>query len=177
MMRRRTALGVLAAAAGAALLLRPGVFGPRRRPRAQKPARASPPPAKGLSPATAFVTVDGHGRTVRLDVARTRAALDAVWQVLGAVPTIAPVARGPRLLAELHVNEQVLGVTIWKAQTLVVAARRLPNVSAIVFPVTGTWRHRLLIVQLGRVVASPRLIDSTAVAALDNAVRRAVGPR
>ena len=135
------------------------------------------PPAKGLSPATAFVTVDGPGRTVRLDGARARAALDAVWQVLGAVPTIAPVVRGPRLLAELRVNEQVLGVTIWKAQTLVVAARRLPNVSAIVFPVTGTWRHRVLIVQMGRVAASPRLIDSASVAALDDAVRRAVGPR
>ena len=159
-MRRRTALRVLAAAVGASVL----------------PAEASTPPAKGLSPTTAFVTVDGHGRTVRLDAGRTRHALDAVWQVLGDIVTVAPVAGGPRLLAQLRVNEQVLDVTIWKAQTLVVAARRLPNVSAVVFPVTGTWRHRVLIVQMGRVAASPRLIDSPAVAALDDVVRTAVGP-
>jgi hypothetical protein len=174
-MRRRTALQLLAAAAGAVVL--PRLRGTSGRVRGLLPAEASPPTAAGLSPATAFVTVDGHGRTVRLDARRTREALDAVWQVLGDVATVAPVAGGPRLLAALRLSEQVLGVTIWKAQTLVVAARRLPNVSAIVFPVTGTWRHRVLIVQMGRVVASPRLIDNTAVAALDNAVRRAVGPR
>jgi hypothetical protein len=168
-MQRRTALRVLAAAAGAG--------GLSCLPQDLLPAEASTPPAKGLSPATAFVTVDGHGRTVRLDAGRTRRALDAVWQVLGDIVTVAPVAGGPRLLAQLRVNEQVLDVTIWKAQTLVVAARRLPNVSAVVFPVTGTWRHRVLIVQMGRVAASPRLIDSPAVAALDDVVRTAVGAR
>jgi len=175
-MRRRTALRGFAAAAAAAVA--------SRLPRHVRPADASPPPAGGpaqgrdggLSPATAFVTVDGPGRTVRLDAQRTRDALNAVWQLLGDVATVAPVAGGPRLLAELRLNEQVLDVTIWKAQTLVVAARRLPNVSAVVFPVTGTWRHRVLVVQMGHVVASPRLIDSPAVAALDDAVRRAVGP-
>ncbi len=131
----------------------------------------------GLSTATAFVTVHGLGRSVRLDDRHAHVALDAMWQVLGDVPAIAPVNGGPRLLATLRLNAQVLDVTIWKAQTLVVAAHRLPNVSAIVFPVTGQWRHRVLVVQMGRVVASPRLIDSPAVAALDEAVRAAVGPR
>lgn len=131
----------------------------------------------GLSTATAFVTVDGLGRSVRLDQGHARIALDAVWQVLGDVPALVPVNGGPRLLATLRLNEQVLDVTIWKAQTLVVAARRLPNVSAIVFPVTGLWRHRVLVVQVGRVVASPRLVDSVSIAALDDVVQSAVGPR
>lgn len=139
-----------------------------------RPAAAAP---AGLSTATAFVTVDGLGRSVRLDERHAHTALDAMWQVLGDVPAVASVNGGPRVLAALRLNEQVLDITIWKAQTFVVAARRLPNVSAIVFPVTGQWRHRVLVVQMGRVVASPPLIDSPAIAALDDAVRAAVGPR
>lgn len=131
----------------------------------------------GLSTATAFVTADGLGRSVRLDPRHAHLALDAMWEVLGEVPALVPVNGGPRLLVTLRLNEQVLDVTIWKAQTLVVAARRIPNVSAIVFPVTGLWRHRVLVVQMGRVVASPRLVDSLSIAALDDAVRSAVGPR
>ncbi len=145
------------------------------------PSLAPGPPAgavpAGLNAVTAVVTVDGLGRSVRLDERHAHVALDAMWQVLGEVPAVAPVNGGPRLLATLRLNEQVVDVTIWKAQTLVVAARRLPNVSAIVFPVTGLWRHRVLVVQVGRVAASPRLIDSPAVAALDDVVRAAVGPR
>lgn len=173
MMRRRTALRVLAAAA---LGAGPRVLAPAR----PAPARAASPQAvgtRGLSPETAFVTVEGLGRSVRLDAGRTHAALEAVWQLLGDVAAIAPVAGGPRLLAVLRLNEQVLDITIWKPQTLIVAARRLPNVSAIVLPVTGSWRHRLLVVQTGLVAASPPLIDSPALAALDDAVRTAVGPR
>ncbi|HKX17891.1 MAG TPA: hypothetical protein VJT33_07785 [bacterium] len=131
----------------------------------------------GLSTATAFVTVDGLGRSVRLDERHAHIALDAMWWVLGDVPAIAPVNGGPRLLATLRLNEQVLDVTIWKAPTLIVASRRLSNVSAIVFPVTGLWRHRVLVVEMGRVEASPRLVDSVSVAALDDAVRSAIGPR
>ena len=123
------------------------------------------------------MTVDGLGRSVRLDQRRAHLVLDAMWQVLGDVPAVAPVNGGARLLATLRLNEQVVDVTVWKAQTLVVAARRLPNVSAIVFPVTGVWRHRVLVVQMGRVVASPRLVDSLSIAALDDAVRSTVGPR
>jgi hypothetical protein len=169
-MRRRAVLGVLAAAAAAAC--RPAPHEAAAPPAAPRSGRAG-----GLSRATAFVTVEGRGRAVRLDVGRTDAALDAVWQVLGDVPAVAPVSAGPRLLAVLRLNEQVLDVAIWKPQTLVVAARRLPNVSAVVVPVTGIWRHRLLVVQTGRVLASPLLADSPALAALDEAVRAAVGPR
>lgn len=114
---------------------------------------------------------------MRLAARRADAALAAVWQVLGGVPSVAPVSDGPRLLAVLRLNEQVLDVAIWKPQTLVVAARRLPNVSAVVVPVTGIWRHRLLVVQTGRVLASPPLGDSPALAALDEAARAAVGLR
>jgi hypothetical protein len=131
----------------------------------------------GLDATTAFVTVEGSGRRVRLDAERTLAVLAAVWQVLGNVPALSPVAGGPRLLAAVRINEQVLDVAIWKPQTLIVAARRFPNASAIVIPVTGAWRHRVLIVDAGRVLASPPLIDSPALAAIDAAVRRAVGPR
>ncbi len=178
-MRRRVVLWMLAAAAGAAC--RPIPTSPRQTgPAPSSPAASPSPPvarAEGLSPATALVTVEGSGRSVRLDARRTRAVLDTVWQVLGEVPAVAPVADGPRLLAVLRVNEQVLDVAIWKPQTLIVAARRLPNVSAIVIPVTGPWRHRMLVVQTGRVLASPPLIDSGALAAVDEAVRTAVGPR
>lgn len=160
---QRAGLWILAAAAAAIPWFAPDL-----------PAAAVP---RGLSTATAFVTVHGLGRSVRLDDRHAHTALDAVWQVLGEVRTVAPVDGGPRLLATLRLNEQAVDVTIWKAQTLVVAAHRLPNVSAIVFPVTGQWRHRVVVVQLGRVVASPRLIDSPAVAALDDAVHAAVGPR
>lgn len=162
-MRRRPALRVLAAWAC-------GALGP-----STPHARAGG--SSGLGTATAFVSVDGLGRSVRLDARAARAVLDAVWLVLGDVPVIAPVAGGPRLLAALRLNEQVLDVTVWKPQTLVVAARRLPNVSAIVIPVTGPWRHRVLLVQTGQVTASPRLVDSPALAAIDDAVRTAVGPR
>lgn len=176
-MRRTLALGLLAAAAAACgrppAPTRPGPHGAAPpRTSSSKHARSG-----GLDASTAFVTVEGSGRRVRLDARRTRAALDAVWQVLGDVPTLTPVARGPRLLAVVRVNEQVLDVAIWKPQTLVVAARRVQNVSAIVVPTTGTWRHRLLVVQMGRVFASPRLLDSPALAALDATVRAAVGPR
>jgi len=176
-MRRRIVLGLLAAAAAAACRPVPATL----RPAGPAPSSQAPPPraarAEGLSPASAFVTVEGSGRSVRLDAQRTRAALDAVWRLLGDVSAVAPVADGPRLLAVLRVNEQVLDVTIWKPQTLIVAARRLPNVSAIVVPVTGTWRHRVLVVQTGRVLASPPLIDSGRLAAIDETVRAAVGPR
>lgn len=176
-------LWVLAAAAGAACrpirsAVRPAP--PRTGPAPSSPA-ASPTPhvarAEGLSPATAFVSIEGPGRSVRLDARRTRAALETVWRVLGDVPAIVPLADGPRLLAVLRINEQVLDVAIWKPQTLIVAARRLPNVSAIVIPVTGTWRHRVLVVEAGRVLASPPLVDSGELAAIDEAVRTAVGPR
>ena len=173
-MRQTAVLCVLAAAVCAAC--RPVPSGVRPAPEAAAPSSRGTP-ARGLSPATAFVTVEGRGRPVRLDGRQTRAALDAVWQMLGEVPAVAPLSHGPRVLAVLRVNEQVLDVAIWKPQTLIVAARRLPNASAIVIPVTGAWRHRVLIVDAGRVLASPPLIDSPALAAIDAAVRRAVGPR
>ena len=173
--RRTVVLWVLAAAAGAACRPVPTTVRPTPPPHvAPSPRVAS---SEGLSAATAFVTVEGSGRSVRLDAGRTRAALDAVWRMLGDVPAVAPVADGPRLLAVLRVNEQVLDVAIWKPQTLIVAARRLPNVSAIVIPITGTWRHRVLVVQTGRVLASRPLTDSGELAAIDETVRTAIGPR
>src|SRR5262249_34350948 len=97
-------LGLLAAAAGAACGRTPAQ---KPAPRGVAPLRTSPPRrarSAGLDATTAFVTVEASGRRVRLDAERTRAALAAVWQVLGDVPALAPVAGGPRLLAAVRVN-------------------------------------------------------------------------
>ena len=168
---------MLTAVVGVACSAPPASRAPAGGPVTAPPSAQTSARPEGLSAATALVTAFSRGRTVRLDAPRARAALDAVWQVLGDAPAVAPVAGGPRLLAVLRVNEQVLDVTIWKQQTLIVAARRLRNASAVLVPVTGTWRHRVLVVQVGAVVASPVLVDSPALAAIDDLVRTAVGPR
>jgi hypothetical protein len=177
MITRRLLLGALGAAAASACRRASTSVRPRSRAGARPPAQGQTPATEGLSPATALVTIDAVGRAVRLDAAQSRPVLDAVWQILGGIPSVEPVASGARFLAELRLNEQVVDVAIWKPQRLVVAARRLSNVSAVVVPVTGAWRHRVLIVQLGRVVASPRLLESQALATLDRAVDAAVGLR
>jgi hypothetical protein len=171
--RRAALLGVLAAAASGCRPARPAGQ-PAVSPTA--PAAETPAPA-GLSTATAYVTVSGLGRSVRLDAARAHRILDDVWQILGDVPSVAPVADGPRQLAMLRINEQVLDVVVWKPQAFAVAAQRLPDVSGIMIPVTGPWRHRVLLIQTGSVAASPPLLDSAALAAVDDAVQRAIGPR
>lgn len=69
-----------------------------------------------------------------------------------------------------------MDVVVWKPQPLVVAARRFPNVSGVFVPTTGPRRHRVLIVQTGRVTASPQLVASVALAAIDRAAQGAIGP-
>jgi len=169
--RRAALLGLLAAAAEACRPAPPVA-------RAPAASQALPPtPPSGLSPATADVTVSGLGRSVRLDKPRARAVLDDVWQILADIPGVAPVPDGPLRLAVLRMNQQVLDVVVWKPQTLVVGGQRLRSVSGIVIPVTGPSRHHVLLIQTGRVAVSPKLMDSAALAAVDDAVQAAIGPR
>jgi hypothetical protein len=69
-MRQTAVLCVLAAAVCAAC--RPVPSGVRPAPEAAAPSSRGTP-ARGLSPATAFVTVEGRGRPVRLDGRQTAA--------------------------------------------------------------------------------------------------------
>ncbi|GEM_PF-1216277 len=125
--------------------------------------------AGGLSTSTAFVTVMRR-RPMRLESRAASPVLDAIWQVLGAVPAVTPQPGGARLLANLRMNEDLVDVTIWQAQDLDVAGRRLGGVSGIVIPFTGPWRHRVLIIREGRVEASPALPDSPELATIERAV-------
>jgi hypothetical protein len=146
------------------------------RPRLARGPAPTPHPATepvqtsgGFTTSSALVTVV-HGKTVRLPPAASAPVLDAVWQVLGAVPTVSPQPGGPRLLANLRMNEHLVDVTIWRTQALDVAGQRLGGVSGVVIPFTGRWRHRVLIVREGRVDASPPLADSPELATIEHAV-------
>ncbi len=146
------------------------------RPRpAAGPGPASPPAprstaaVRGLSTSTAFVTVRRRN-AVRLGPDASGPILDQVWEVLGVIPAVTPQPGGPRLLANLRINEDLVDVTIWRTQDLDVAGQRLYGVSGIVIPFTGPWRHRVLIVQRGQVEASPTLADSPELGAIERAV-------
>jgi len=138
-------------------------------PRAAAPPAGRVPVTSGLSPTTAFVTVV-HGKPVRLRPEAAAPVLDAVWQILGTVGSLAPEPDGPRLLANLRLNEYLVDVTIWRAERLDVAGQRLDGVSGVVIPFTGAWRHRVLVVRAGTVEASPVLLDSPELATLERAV-------
>jgi hypothetical protein len=161
------ALALLLAAAA----LTTGCAGPKppARPALLPEERAQGVTARGLSTSTAFVTVMRR-RPMRLESRAASPILDAIWQVLGAVPAMTPQPGGPRLLANLRMNEDLVDVTIWHAQDLDVAGQRLGGVSGIVIPFTGSWRHRVLIIREGRVDASPALPDSPELATIERAV-------
>ncbi|HLJ60435.1 MAG TPA: hypothetical protein VKZ50_11955 [bacterium] len=157
----------------AATVVATGCVGPLRLTRgpAPTPRHATEPvqTSGGFTTSNAFVTVV-RGKTVRLSPDAAAPVLDAVWQVLGAVPAIAPEPGGPRLLANLRMNEHLVDVTIWRTQALDVAGQRLGGVSGVVIPFTGLWRHRVLIVREGQVDASPPLTDSAELATIEHAV-------
>jgi len=143
-------------------------------PRAAAPHAGGAPAPGGLSVTTSFVTVV-HGKPVLLRPDAAAPVLDAVWQILGTVGSLAPQPDGPRLLANLRLNEYLVDVTIWRAQRLDVAGRRLDGVSGVVIPFTGAWRHRVLVVRTGTVDASPVLLDSPEMATLERAVEAGGG--
>jgi hypothetical protein len=183
---RRTVTRVLAMAAVGVLTAlpfpRPHAAVAPESPHAALPRRESPAGVflprsgtGGLGPANVFVTVVRGRQPVRLDPRQTIDAVSAVWRVLESVDHLAPQAGGPGLLAMLRLNDYLLDVTVWRPQAVVIAGRRLEGVSAIVVPFTGTWRHRVLIDREGRVQASPTLVDSPELAALERLVESSGG--
>ncbi len=112
---------------------------------------------------------------VRLDPGQATGVLAEVERILDGISVLAPEPGGSRLLAMLRLNEYLLDVSVWRPQSLVVAGHRFPDVSGIVIPVTGTWRHRVLIVQGGEIEASPALLDTPDLAALERVVESVGG--
>lgn len=123
-----------------------------------------------LGSATSFVAVVRGRQRLRLDAQKSGDALAAVRRVLDGVGTLTPERRGVRLLTELRLNDYLVDVTVWTPQTLVVGGSRLTDVAGIVIPFTGAWRHRVLIDRGGAVEASPPLLDSPDLAALERLV-------
>lgn len=183
-MIRRGALAFAAVALVAAY--QPGAHEGRGRPAVRGPvapgsgtpktaAPSGPPQDAGLGPLTAFVTAVRSRRPVPLDPRTVAAALATVQRILDRVDTLAPQRGGPRLLANLRLNEYLLDVAIWKPQALIVGGRRLSDISGIVIPFTGAWRHRVLVVREGEVEASPALLDSPDLSALERTVESSGG--
>jgi len=184
-MTRQRALALALAAAALAAACQPWSHEGRERPaapRAEPPGRegygasSRPPgvwPEAGLGRATAFVTVIRGRRTARLDPGKSAEALQAVQRVLDRVGALTPESGGPRLLANLRLNEYLLDVAVWTPQALIVAGRRLTDVSGIVIPFTGKWRNRVLIVREGEVEASPVLLENPDLAGLERVVESA----
>jgi len=137
-----------------------------------------PSSTAGLSTETAFVTVVHltvvHPTSVRLRARDAAPVLQAVWRLVGTVSTLAPEPGGPRFLVNLRLNTSLVDVSIWDPQTMVIAGRRLRNVSGIVVPLDGSWRGRVFIVQEGVVEVSPALSDAD-VATVGDAVETASG--
>ncbi len=137
------------------------------------PPAAAPPPRPGtggLGPATSFVAVVRGRQRLPLDARQNADALAAVGRLLDSIGTLTPEPGGVRLLTELRLNEYLLDVTVWSPQTLDVGGTRLIDVSGIVIPFTGAWRNRILIVRGGTIAASPPLLDSSDLAALERLV-------
>jgi len=132
-------------------------------------------PGAALSAETAFASVTRWRRTTRLDTAQTSMVLNTVWRIIGDLDDLSPEPNGPRLLANLRLNEFLLNVTLWTPRPLVLGARRVPNVSGLIVPFTGPWRNRILVVREGAVEASPPLLESDDLAALRGIVESTGG--
>ncbi len=164
-MIRRVVSLMLAAVVMGALAASSLLPGPRQD--AVTPPR---PGTGGVGPATSFVAVVRGRQRLPLDARQNADALAAVGRLLDSVGTLAPEPRGVRLLTELRLNEYLLDVTVWSPQTLDVGGTRLTGVSGIVIPFTGAWRNRILIDRGGTIAASPPLLDSPDLAALERLV-------
>ena len=81
-----------------------------------------------------------------------------------------PESAGPRLLANLRVNERVLDIAMWTPVAVRVGTRRLTGVSGILVPFTGRWRDRILIVRMGKVTATAPLGESADLTRLERIV-------
>jgi len=176
MTRRRGARALALAAAALALACQPraregGPPAPVATPSA--PVAPSASRMTGLGPGTAFVTIVHNRRTVPIEPRQVAGTLDTVQRVLDRVDAVAPEPDGARLLANLRLNEYLLDVTIWTPQVLVVGGRRVTGVSGIVIPFTGAWRNRVLVSRQGDIEASPTLLASPDLSALERTVESA----
>lgn len=158
---------------------RPVAPEPPAAPSPAAPSGAAPTPdatphasanSAGLSPGTTIVTVRRTGRSVSLAPKDAAPALEALQNVLAEVGTLTPEPDGPRILANLRVNERLLDVAVWTPQTLSVGGRWLTDVSGIVIPFTGPWRNRVVVVREGAVEASQTLLENLDLAALERVV-------
>jgi hypothetical protein len=128
-------------------------------------------PAGVLSPDTAIVTIR-RTRTapVLLTSAQAGTVLGVVQNALEQAGPLVPESGGPRLLANLRLNERVLDIAMWTPVALRVGSRRLTDVSGILFPFTGKWRDRILIVRKGKVAATAPLGASADLTRLERIV-------
>lgn len=138
---------------------------------ARTPQRAESLPPGVLSPDTAIVTIR-RTRTapVLLTPAQAGAVLGAVQNALEQAGPLVPESAGPRLLANLRVNERVLDIAMWTPVAVRVGTRRLTGVSGILVPFTGRWRDRILIVRMGKVAATAPLGESADLTRLERIV-------
>lgn len=139
------------------------------------PAAAASGRGSGLTPRTARVVVLRTRRVRPLSAEEAARVLALVQEALPHAGALAPYTDGPRLLANLRLNEHLVDIALGVPQPLAVGPRRIPEVSRVVIPFTGTWRKRILVVREGRVEASRPLLGDLRLADLEWMVEREDG--
>jgi hypothetical protein len=114
-------------------------------------------------------------RTEILGPAKAARVLALVLEALRHAGPLTPYQDGPRLLVNLRLNEHLAVVTLGVPQTLTVGRRRVPGVSQVMIPFTGSWRKRILVVREGRVEASRPLLAESSLVDLEWIVEREGG--
>jgi hypothetical protein len=127
--------------------------------KAHRPSGAGTRAPGGLGPDVARLTVMRHHRVRTLSAADANQALALIGDVLPAAGPLTPVPDGPRFLANLRLNEQLVDITLGVPQSFVVGSRQISAVSALVIPFTGEWRWRIVVVQTGQVEVSGPLVN------------------
>jgi hypothetical protein len=141
-------------AAGRLALLR----GDGRR-EAYRPSGAGARAAGGLEPGVVRLTVMRNHGVRTLSAADANQALALVRDMLPAVGPLTPVPDGPRFLANLRLNEQLVDITLGVPQSLVVGSLQIPAVSGLIIPFTGEWRQRIVVLQTGQVEVSGPMVN------------------
>jgi hypothetical protein len=113
----------------------------------------------GLGPDVATLTVMRHHGVRTLSTADANQALALIRDILPAAGPLTPVPDGPRFLANLRLNEQLVDITLGVPQSLIVGSRQIPAVSGLVIPFTGEWRQRIVVLQTGQVEVSGPLVN------------------
>jgi hypothetical protein len=86
-------------------------------------------------------------------------ALALVRDMLPAAGPLTPVPDGPRFLANMRLNEQLVDITLGVPQSLLVGSRQITGVSGLIVPFTGDWRQRLIVLRTGQVEVSEPLVN------------------